>query len=348
MNDDLKATIKKNYRIIDKSSEEYFELFWNNVEPHLKQFIDMENPYENDDIKQVEFVKGITIEYALDKIDSNDYDAFWNYFNSLLVFAYIYHEYKTNEETIIDNTDNLEEGVDKETTSPTSNIGLLFIKVIKVLGMLQKNEDVSSELEDIIDDDVKALLKKIKAFNSSNDDIKIDESNISSSDFLKNIENSKIADLAKDIAKDIDISGLNVDKPEDIAKMLDFSGDNSFISNIVTKVTSTLTDKISKGELKQEELMSEAMSMMSMLNNNGGTGGLADLMKNMGSMGGLGDMLSNPMFSQMMKMAKKGNLQTKNTGGSKSSKNGTSTRERLRKKLEERKKQQKDGDNSSA
>jgi hypothetical protein len=112
-----------------------------------------------------------------------------------------------------------------------------------------------------------------------------------------------------------------------------------------------LTDKISKGELNQEDLMGEAMSMMGMLNSGkGGAGGLADMLKGMGGLGGLGglgDIMNNPMFTEMMKMAKKGKTQTKNSNGQRSSKNGgPSTRDRLRKKLEDRKKQQ-DGENDS-
>jgi hypothetical protein len=104
------------------------------------------------------------------------------------------------------------------------------------------------------------------------------------------------------------------------------------------------------------------MSMMGMLNGgsggaggladmlkgmggNGGAGGLADMLKGMGGLGGLGDIMNNPMFTEMMKMAKKGKVQTKNSNGQRTSKHGgSSTRDRLRKKLEERKKTQEEGE----
>ena len=201
----------------------------------------------------------------------------------------------------------------------------MFVKVVKVLSMLQKGEDVSVELEDIIDDDVKSLLSKIQPHQIPIPDT---PETPEPAEFLKGVENSKIGALASEISKDIDVSGLNIEKPEDIGKLLDFSGSNNFLGDIVGKVSSKLTEKISSGEIKQEELISEAMSMMSMLNTGGGIG---DILKNMGGLGGLAN---NPMMAEMMKHMKKGKVQTRNQGSS------SSTRDRLRKKLDERKKNQ--------
>jgi hypothetical protein len=175
-----------------------------------------------------------------------------------------------------------------------------------------------------------------------NDDIKIDEAAytmpVPPKDFLESIENSKIANIAKEISQEIDISNISIEKPEDVAKLMDFSGSNNFLGNIVSKVSTKLTEKISSGEINQDDLLSEAMSMMGMLNGGGagGAGGIADILKNMGGLGGLGGMLNNPMMNEMMKMAKKGKVATKNTGGSRRS--SVSTRDRLRKKLEEKNK----------
>jgi hypothetical protein len=344
-NEEIKTVIKKHYKVIDKSSEEYYDFFWENVQTHLKDLVALETPCDSvvEELEDIEFLKGVTLSFALQRVDNKD--AFWNYFNCLLVFASLYNETKshTNHANTDESHEKSEESLED---NGSSEIYVLFVKVVKVLAMLQKGQDVSAELDDILDDDVKALLAKIKSFDTTDTDAKLEDAGdalpIPPTEFLESIENSKIANLAKDIAKEIDISSLNIDKPEDIAKMLDFSSENNFLSNIVSKVSSTLTDKISKGELKQEDLMNEAMSMMGMLNGgNGGAGGLADMLKGMGGLGGLGDIMNNPMFTEMMKMAKKGKVQTKNSNGERSSKHGgSSTRDRLRKKLEERKKTQ--------
>jgi hypothetical protein len=340
LDEGLKSIIKKNFKVIDKSSDEYYNLFWGNVASHLKQFVEGDDLATNEEIANVEIVQGITIDDAVKVLKGDDLHTFWNYINILIIFAYLYTEAKSASS-------------EQEDKSETYS---LFIKVVKILSMIQNAQDPTSELEDIIDDDIKQLLLKIKVFDSTNDDIKIDDATDAlptpQAEFLKGIENSKIADLAKEISKEIDISNISIEKPEDVAKLMDFSGSNNFLGNIVSKVSTKLTEKISSGEIKQEDLLSEAMSMMSMLNGGGaggagGMGGIADILKGMGGLGGLGSMMNNPMMSEMMKMAKKGKVATKNTGGTRRTGGGgnapVSTRDRLRKKLEE-KKQKDQGD----
>lgn len=342
MDDTLKASIKKNYKVIDKSSEEYFNLFWESVHSHMPTFIEKNNFEDDESIMGVELVKDITIGDALNVLKDSDKDTFWNYVNILLVFAYLYKEAKSSTHVDVPTEDETSQEQD-------TSIYMLFVKFVKILGMLQRGEDASCELDDIIDDDVKRLVAKIKPFAPTND-VKIDETAdtlpIPPTEFLNSIENSKIANLAKEISKEIDISSLKLEKPEDIAKLMDFSGSNNFLGNIVSKVSSKLTEKIATGEFKQEDLMTEAMSMMSMLNSDGagGAGGIADILKSMGGLGGLGGMMNNPMMAEMMKAAKKGKTQTKNTGGTR--KGTSSTRDRLRKKLDEKRKQDETGDSS--
>lgn len=356
MDDSLKATIKKNYKVIDKSSEEYFNLFWGSVSTHLKAFVDGEDLDKNETVMGLEIVKGITIGDAMNALKEEDKSAFWNYMNILLVFAYLYNEAtevevapplddsdvtqdENDDDLNAESTDNAEP---KEAEPAASGVYMLFVKFVRILSMVQKGEDATSELQDIIDDDVRKLSSKIKTF-ATTDGVKIDETAdtlpVPPTEFMESIENSKIANLAKEISQEIDITNLKFENPEDIAKLMDFSGSNNFLGDIVSKVSTKLTEKISSGELKQEDLMSEAMSMMSMLNGGGagGAGGIADMLKGMGGLGGLGNLMNNPMMAEMMKMAKKGKTATKNTGGTR--RGSSSTRDRLRKKLDEKKKQ---------
>lgn len=364
LDDTLKATIKKHYKVIDKSSDEYYEFFWNNVKDHIRVFIDEEDLTNNETIKDVEIIQGISIRNAVDVLKDNNLQTFWNYVNILIIFAYLYTEIKqvsSQQNDIIDSEDKEEEESDKKENvsdeeeskhTPSVGVYLLFVKVVKILSMIQNSQDPSAELADIIDDDIKTLVSKIKVFDVVNDDIKIDEAAdtmpVPPKDFLESIENSKIANIAKEISKEIDISNINIEKPEDVAKLMDFSGSNNFLGNIVSKVSTKLTEKISSGEINQDDLLSEAMSMMGMLNGGGagGAGGIADILKNMGGLGGLGGMLNNPMMNEMMKMAKKGKVATKNSGGSRRNHGSSvSTRDRLRKKLEEKKQKNQSNDN---
>lgn len=361
LDDTLKTTIKKHYKVIDKSSEEYYQFFWKNVKDHIRVFVDEADLTNNDAVKDVEIIQGVTIQNAVNVLKENNLQTFWNYVNILIIFAYLYTEIKQSStqqsnvegeekkdnvedtETVDENKTSENNGNDEQENKHAPSVGvyLLFVKVVKILSMIQNSQDPSAELADIIDDDIKSLVSKIKVFEIVNDDIKIDEAAdtmpVPPKDFLESIENSKIANIAKEISKEIDISNINIEKPEDVAKLMDFSGSNNFLGNIVSKVSTKLTEKISSGEINQDDLLSEAMSMMGMLNGGGagGAGGIADILKNMG---GLSGMMNNPMMNEMMKMAKKGKVATKNTGGNRRN-NGSSvsTRDRLRKKLEEKK-----------
>lgn len=141
------------------------------------------------------------------------------------------------------------------------------------------------------------------------------------------LEQSKIGKIAKEISDEIDISGIK--KPED---MLNFSDPkNNVIGDIVNKVGSKIHSKLSNGELKQEDLLSEAFGL---LNSFGGKipGG-----------GNLSDILNNPMMKNMMSnMAGQfGGAAGGGKGGAKVAVNTSkmrhmSARERLRSKLKKK------------
>lgn len=346
-NQDLKQTIKKHYKVIDKSSEQYYDSFWESVSPHWRTFVDSDKFYENVEISSIPLAVEMSVSQIFESISDKDKETLANYVNTLLLFAYLYTEIKKEHDTDTsssneDNQEKIEEveneGIENaDAQSEESDNSKLFSNVLELLRLIQADQKDTPQykdlLEDIIDDDVTKLISKINSvaqtvepeqFASSS------EAGLPSFDILQSLENSKIANLAKEITSEIDLSKLNIDKPEDISKLMDMSGDNNFLGNIVSKVSSKLTEKLSNGELKQDELMNEAMSVMGALN---GSDGIGSLLKNMG---GLGDIMSNPMMAEMMKMAKKGKVQTKNTNGARRS--ATSTRDRLRKKLDERRK----------
>ena len=125
--------------------------------------------------------------------------------------------------------------------------------------------------------------------------------------------NSKIGQLAKEISESIDVSNIKVDSPDDIMKLMDFSSSNNLIGDIIKKASSKVQEKMANGQLKQEDLLSEAMNMMSMFGKGAGGGGAGG-----NPMGGIFDMMSAFSGNPMMRKA--------------------STKERLRQKVESRKK----------
>ena len=295
VDEELRTLVKASYKVVDKTSAEHCDLVVNNVIPHLALL--KSGSLDDESLRSSQFAKDITLGIIFDKINQEGKDGekviIMNYIYTMVLFAHMSTLEDENE---------------------------LFAQVVRVLGYIQSGnlQEYANEKDDIIDDDIKELLEKIKEFGGSvpKVDIKKESGVGGIADMLGAFENSKIADLAKEIAKDVDVSSLKTENPDDMIKsMLDFSSGNNVLGNIISKVSSTLNNKITSGELKHDELLGEAMSMMNIFND------------------GKNPLASNPLFAQMMKSMKTGKANVKQDVIKKGD-----TRERLRKKLEMRKK----------
>lgn len=308
LNPDLRHVIKKNYKVIDKMSSEYCDFF-------IREF-----PVNDDPNSHI--LKDITVQQVIDVLKGDhETNIFWNYFYILSVISLLY----------------------KIPDEDEKQLETLFKDVLNILNLIQKNENANEAINEILDDDIRSLLLKINIVKEVPKDTK-DEA---FSNMFGEMSNSKICNLAKEISKDIDVSNIKVDNPEDLFKMMDFSGSNNVLGDIIKKVSTKIHDQISTGELKQEDLFGEAMSMMGMMGKGGAGGSMANMANMMGNMMGkggggggmadmasmMGNMMNNPMMSEMMKMAKKGKTQMKTDAVKK-----TDVRERLRLKLEDRRK----------
>lgn len=306
--DNFKVSIKKNYKVIDKSSDEHLNEFWSIFKEYIPEFKNVEDAGAD-----LTILKDIKVNDIISKL-GDDVEVFWNYIYILSTFSYLFNQEDQSEE--------------------------LFNKVVDVLGLIQKGtykDNLVDDVDDILDDDIKTLLLKITPRMSkgvSNEPSSSDTSDASKkaegfdfgSIFGESAKNSKIANLAKEISEEIDVSSIKIEKPEDIMKMMDFSSSNNVMGDIIKKVSSKITDKIQSGDLNQQDLLSEAMGMMSMMGGGGGKGG--------NPFGGLGDMLNNPMVAEFMKSMKKGKPMNTRTDLV----NLSSTRDRLRRKLDEKNK----------
>lgn len=293
-NPELRTKIKRYYKVIDKTRDEYCKTFIN----EFPDFIGLSTGH---------ILKDITVDDIINTLETdNEKDVFWNYFYILSVFSYLFKELSLSDE---------------------NSINILFKSIIQILNLIQKNadaEEIKTLIDEILDDDVKSLLLKIKFVNDLPESKTTTPTDDPFSDLFGKMGDSKICNLAKEISKDIDVSNIKADTPEDLFKMMDFSSSNNILGDIIKKVSGKIHDKISTGELKQEDLFGEAMSMMSMMGNNKSGGSMGDIA---GMMGG---MMNNPMVSEMMKMAKKGKAHPKPD-------KKTDVRDRLKNKLELRK-----------
>lgn len=248
----------------------------------------------------VKVIKSITLKQIFDELkDEKDVLTVECYTYIFTLFAYLYGQ--RDEE-------DLEE---------------LFTLCTNAVRDIQKGDDYKQNVAGVYDEKVLALLELVNKSMAKSKvcDVKHDDDEDQNDTATMNIlENSKIGNLAKEISEEIDLSSIKVDKPEDIIGSL-MSGDGA-LNNIIGKVGSKIQSKIQSGEIKHEELLSDAFSMLNMLNKNGG-GGAG------GGLGGLGAFMNNPMFSQMMKgMQGGGGMFAQNNERSRA----TATKDRLKKK----------------
>ena len=154
---------------------------------------------------------------------------------------------------------------------------------------------------------------------------------------MPDILGGSIGDLAKEIADEIDTDKLNLEDPGKLLKGLlsgNLENDDSGLMGLVENITGKIHQKVSSGELDQDKLFNEAQGVMSSFNKMGG-GGNSNLFAN--------------LFSQMNQAQNNGDInldlnslqQSSNVKLDKSridnKINLQNTRNRLRRKLEEKK-----------
>ena len=279
------------------------------------------------------------------------------------------NEADENEDDNNEEDDKNEEGDNKEEDNDTESdsemdaeevLDMILTKSLKILNSIDNNDDVENDLNDIMDDDVKILLLHIK-------NLKVDvtnDVNIDNNDSIDELlGNSKIGKLAKEISSQIDLESLNIntENPEELlsnpANL--FTGESgNLIGNLVQQVGSSITEKMNSGELKQEDLVKDAFSLMNKMQNSKTDNPIIDdMVKNMMNMHESentnnvdmnGGMDINSMMQQMMSGMGGMNpdmmqQMMNNMGGSQAvNQNNPNSREgkqkeRLRKKLAEKK-----------
>ena len=129
-------------------------------------------------------------------------------------------------------------------------------------------------------------------------------------DHLMGLFNGKIGKLAKELASDLtsDLEGSLGFKMDDVSSSQDvlkkLMQNPSKISGLVKTVGDKLTEKMSGGEISQQELLSEAGDMMRKMKDMGG-GNMGDLFKNMAKTMGMnmpkGARFNQSAFDQMQK-----------------------------------------------
>ena len=255
-------SIKSNYVTFDKSSDEYIKYINSLPENFWTSYADAEES---------------TIDDWFDLDDVKDVEIFTNIsiknIQKLINDNFLCHHFLTV--FYLFKNDLSDEDVKK------------YIKIFQ--------ESMSEELLNEIENDKnKKIITRLNSLKNKN--IK-DKTNIN----MAGMEDTMLGKLAKEILEDVDVDKLqkSIGDNGDILKAI---GDpNSGFSDLISNVSRKMATKISSGELKQENLLQDAMkfasAMPGMFGNQGG-GGFS------GAPGSSGDPGSSgaPDMASMMKM----------------------------------------------
>jgi hypothetical protein len=259
-----------------------------------------------------------------EKLDDLQRENIWKYLHSLYLHAYEYHSEK-DFRSLLKDLKKLSKSKDHE-LSEEERTFLNIIECLTIERKVEKNKDKNESDED--DDSASS------GFNIN--DIK---------DTFETMQNElfhgQIGVLAKEIADEIDINNLKLDNPMSILKSVvngsfDENSDESGVSSLVKNISNKVQSKLASGELDENKLYEEAKTVINKFSKLTGQG------KGKGKGKG-----GNPMASMLNKMMKKAETGEKmdddelmnmaKTMLPKNMVSAMSTRERLKKKLEEKK-----------
>jgi hypothetical protein len=259
-----------------------------------------------------------------------------------------------NDKKESDEEDNDEKESDEEITLEMEYAVLqkglddLLVYCLKVINRVENSKEPE---EGIMDDIVENIIHNISLLGISIDNTQNEKVN-------SILEESKIGKLAKEISESIDLSGIDEDKIKNIKNPMDILQNSNFMGDIINQVGSTITNKMSSGELNQEDLVKDAFSLMGGLQNDignnplfsemfsnlnsqtshksSGNEGNDDMMSNMmNNMGNMGDIFKN--LSQNLNMNDIQQMQNAMGGSSGVNQNNPNSREgKMRKKLQKK------------
>ena len=317
----LKAKLKKNYMVFDKLTDQHIQFYLEQVDglDPSSTFVKSQDDVDilgKEDVLSLEILRGIHVSDILAVIKDEEKYVVKCYLYMLYMLGYLYQSSSSlnvdDEEQEIQETNNGDcskpdadvdasdnEGCkDEQVRNKVIELETMFTKSMKIINK-SDDEDFEKEIDNIVNEDLQLLLRNIHTTRKSVDTSPIQDcSNDLDCDDLETdlkedgygtamdfLQNSKIGELAKEISQDIDVSKLNVTNPEELLNIEGmFSGENNVLGDIIGKVSSKITSKIQNGEIKQDDLMNEAFSMMTKLN--GTNSFMEDMMKSAMNQGG--------------------------------------------------------------
>lgn len=230
----IKTTLKENYMCFDKQSDEYISCFTECCND-IRQLSDvfLSGDLDKDVVGEIYILKDIRVSQI--DVESKNY-----YLSIFYLLSRLYTDFKESSED----------------EKKCSGLKAILVCALKILNGGYDTEDI---LDEIFDDGYRSLLQNVTKYAVP------EEEPDKLPDIMAGINDTKIGQLAKEISGQIDLSALNTGSVGSINDL--FSGENNAMSSIIQQVSGVMSEKMSSGELNQEELMQEAFSMMGKMKN---------------------------------------------------------------------------------
>jgi hypothetical protein len=281
--DSVRQSLKEHYKVFDKSSNEYIDFLRSQITEDVWSALQTkEDIFDAESVLELQIFRTVTVRDIVHKIvRENDADRRTVKFYLYLLITILYF--------------------DRAELALTDNDRALLLS--KTLRLLNGEE---AELDEVLDDTLANILERVRALRDSSTSSAPSSQGELPFD-MSFLENTKIGALAREISQNVDVSKLN---PEDLMRpeTLLTGGGDGVLGDLIQSVGDTIQSKLDKGEIDQEQLMQEAMSMLGSLDKSG----------HGGMMAGIFAMMKDGMPPMPP--------------------NDTSTRDRLRKKLANKKK----------
>lgn len=228
---EFKEEVEQKYKFDDMKTDIYIQEIYTFCNCHEKLLLEKNHEFfTNSFIQGIDFMKIFNDE----KQTENFKDIVWKYIYTLYIFAYEYTEDKDLQSIIH--------------LSEENNKYSMFVSILNKFK--EDFSDISKNLESMVDKNTNQL---------------------------PDMFGGMIGSLAQELANEINTEELNLDNPAELLQNLmsgDSDNNDNQLMNIVKNVTEKIETKISDGSIDQDALFGEASKLM---NNLGGN----DLMKNM-------------------------------------------------------------------
>lgn len=207
----------------------------------------------------------------------------------------------------------------------------------KIVNLLATPKEFEEKVNALEEETLKTKLTYLAELHKKQTQSKVEET-------LKEIEGTSLGNLAKEIMKDINVEELQKSFSDPNGNILGSLQDpNSGLGKMIGTVSQSMMSKLASGEINQETLLQDAMSLATKLpgmlpggmgSAANGLGGLGAMLQQFQNMGGMGGGSGNPMADLMKGFS--GAQRNAAGGRMHSASRRQKTADRLKKKLSKR------------